>query len=144
MRSVNWRLYINMKASFGHILINVSSKRKSFPFYKELLKYLGWEIIYEDSNYLGASSRPADLWFEETEPEYKKNYFHRKNTGINHFSFKVARKGDVDKFHQDFLKKKGIKTLYESPAIFPDYGDNYYAVFFEDPDRIKIEVAYEG
>jgi hypothetical protein len=25
-----------------------------------------------------------------------------------------------------------------------DYAPGYYAVYFEDPDRIKVEVAFEG
>jgi len=28
------------------------------------------------------------------------------------------------------------------PADHPEYEPGYYAVYFEDPDRIKIEVMY--
>jgi len=38
------------------------------------------------------------------------------------------------------LKEKNINILYADRHPFAG-GDDYYAVFFEDPDRIKIEVV---
>lgn len=42
----------------------------------------------------------------------------------------------------EFLVTNKIPTLYGTPKLFPEYEEGYYAVFFEDPDRIKLEVAY--
>lgn len=36
----------------------------------------------------------------------------------------------------------GISTLYGAPREYPEYRHGYYGVFFEDPDRLKLEVAY--
>ena len=33
-------------------------------------------------------------------------------------------------------------TAYGTPREFPGDGPGYYAVFFEDPDRLKLEVAH--
>jgi hypothetical protein len=30
-------------------------------------------------------------------------------------------------------------TVLDPPADYPTYGDGYYAVFFADPDGIKLE-----
>jgi catechol 2,3-dioxygenase-like lactoylglutathione lyase family enzyme len=38
------------------------------------------------------------------------------------------------------LKEKGIKILYEDRHPFAG-GKEHYAVFFEDPDRIKVELV---
>ncbi|MBM7541239.1 catechol 2,3-dioxygenase-like lactoylglutathione lyase family enzyme [Amphibacillus cookii] len=38
------------------------------------------------------------------------------------------------------LKKKGIKILYPNKHPFAG-GDSHYAVYFEDPDRIKVELV---
>lgn len=73
---------------------------------------------------------------------FKQNYFHRKNTGVNHMAFKVNSREDVDKFYGEFLKDRNMGTLYGSPKEFPEYAKGYYAVFFEDPDRIKLEVLF--
>ncbi len=78
----------------------------------------------------------------QTEAKYAHLKYHRKLTGINHVSFKVNSKEDVDTFTKDFLAKKNIKTLYETPRVFPEYREGYYAVFFEDPDMIKLEVTF--
>jgi len=28
-----------------------------------------------------------------------------------------------------------------SPALYPEYADDYYATFFEDPDGLRLEVV---
>lgn len=38
------------------------------------------------------------------------------------------------------LKERGVHILYQDKHPFAG-GDNYYAVFFEDPDRIKVELV---
>lgn len=131
-----------MKASVYHIQLNVSDKNKSFKFYNDLLGYLEYTKIFNDDKVLGMTNKTTDLWLVQTRASYKKSGFHRKNTGINHLAFKVKSKTDVDKFCEEFLKPRKIKTLYNSPKAFPEYTDKYYAVFFEDPDRIKLEVCY--
>lgn len=131
-----------MKARVNHIQINVSSREKSSSFYKDLLGYLGFEIYHEDDQILMMMGNGFLIGITETEDAYKKNYFHRKNTGINHLAFFVESRDDIDKFYEEFLKVKNIETLYFSPKEFPEYMEGYYAVFFEDPDRIKLEVLY--
>jgi catechol 2,3-dioxygenase-like lactoylglutathione lyase family enzyme len=131
-----------MKATLYHLQINVSNAAVSFPFYKEFLGYFGYTVISEGSEYLGMSNGTTDFWIMPTEKRFLKNKYHRKNTGLNHICFRVGVKADVDTFFKEFLKKKKMLTLYNTPKPFPEYTEKYYAVFFEDPDRIKIEVAF--
>jgi hypothetical protein len=56
--------------------------------------------------------------------------------------FGVRERGDVDRFVAEFMRPRSIAPLYETPREFPEYRPGYYAVFFEDPDRLKIEVAH--
>jgi hypothetical protein len=37
-----------------------------------------------------------------------------------------------------FLRKNDV-VVVDPPADYPDYGDGYYAVFFLDPDGLKLE-----
>lgn len=129
-----------MKAKFNHIQIYVSNKDSSFPFYKEFLKHLGFKEIYSDDVTLGFDNGEMMFWVNKTQEKYTKNKYHRKNTGLNHLAFSVDSKEDVDKFYKEFLKAKNIPTLYQTPRSFPEYTPTYYAVYFEDPDRIKLEV----
>jgi len=54
----------------------------------------------------------------------------------------VRARGDVERFVAEFMRPRRITALYESPRDYPEYRPGYYAVFFEDPDRLKIEVAH--
>jgi hypothetical protein len=40
------------------------------------------------------------------------------------------------------MRPRGLPPLYDSPREYPEYHAGYYAVFLEDPDRLKVEVAY--
>lgn len=33
-------------------------------------------------------------------------------------------------------------TVSDPPTEYPDYGEGHYAVFFADPDGLKLEYAY--
>jgi catechol 2,3-dioxygenase-like lactoylglutathione lyase family enzyme len=129
-----------MKSSLAHIQLNILDANKSLPFYKALFEYFDYKIIDESSEHIGVSNGGTDFWIIQTEDKHKTVGFHRKNTGLNHLAFNVGSRENVDKFCDEFLKSRGITTLYDSPKIFPEYSEDYYAVFFEGPDRIKIEI----
>jgi len=131
-----------MKVTVYHIQINISNPKISLPFYKKLFSYFEYNIIDESDEHIGASNGTTDFWIIATDKKYLDKQFHRKTTGLNHISFMVNSKEEVDKFVSEFLKKNKIKQLYESPKLFPEYNEEYYAVFFEDSDKIKLEVCY--
>ena len=133
----------NMKSSLYHLQINVSDPKKSFPFYKDLFGYFEYMILNESEGHIGFSNGTTDFWFIATDKKFETLHFHRKATGLNHIAFTVASKENVDTFVTEFLKPRNISPLYNSPKAFPEYSPQYYAVFFEDPDRIKIEVVYK-
>lgn len=131
-----------MKSKIGHIYLYVPSLDKSYQFYKRLLEYLDYkEAIKEDWGFAFINNGTM-IFFEQTPKDYIKHGYHRKRTGLNHLAFRVNSKEEVNKFYQEFLRPNKIATLYDTPKLFPEYAKGYYAVFFEDPDRIKLEVAY--
>jgi catechol 2,3-dioxygenase-like lactoylglutathione lyase family enzyme len=130
-----------MKALVYHIQLNVSNARKSLPFYRDMLNWLGYRIVDESPEHIGASNGTTDLWVIEVEKKHSRKLHHRKGAGLNHIAFRVHSKKAVDDFFRKFLKPRKIKTLYQSPKLFPEYSKDYYAVYFEDPDRIKLEVV---
>jgi catechol 2,3-dioxygenase-like lactoylglutathione lyase family enzyme len=64
----------------------------------------------------------------------------RYTPGFHHAAFHVDGREDVDAFHQ-FLVGLGA-SLLDPPAEY-DYTPGYYAVFFADPDGLKLEVVFE-
>jgi len=132
-----------MNTFLEHIGINVSNPKLSFPFYKDLFEYFDYKIIKDNDRCLAVRKKGTpDFWLHATEEGYIANKFHRKNTGLNHFAFHVSSREEVDKFYNEFLKPRNIKSLYNTPKPFPQYEPDYYAVYFEDPDRIKLEVCF--
>ena len=105
---------------------------------------MGYKPYLEEDWGIGLKDSKSNLviFIVETEQKYRKNKFHRKTTGINHLAFLVGSKIDVDEFNKKFVKKNKIKPLYQTPKAFPEYTPKYYAVYFEDPDRIKLEVVF--
>jgi catechol 2,3-dioxygenase-like lactoylglutathione lyase family enzyme len=132
-----------MKSFIYHFQVNVSNKEKSLPFWKDMLSYLDYKVVDEGGWGIGMGDNLTDIWIMPTEEKYKMNKYHRKGTGLNHIAFGVSTHEDVDKFIEEFLKPKNINFLYDSPREYPEYEKGYYAVFFEDPDRIKLEVVYK-
>ena len=122
-----------------HISLNVSDLARAKAFSKEILGYLGFHVKSEGKDYIGLGNGMTGIWLSEAEPD-RKGKLHRKNPGVNHLAFRAESREEVERF-AEFLKEKGIPALYGSPRLFPEYGKDYYAVYFEDPDRLKLELV---
>ena len=66
--------------------------------------------------------------------------FDRYRVGLHHLALRAARRQDVDGFHA-WLVGEGLPVL-DPPAEYPQYGEGYYAVFFADPDGLKLELVH--
>jgi len=131
-----------VRAEVYHLQINVRDAAVSLPFYRALLGYLEYRTVYESETVAGFSGRGADIWVIATEPAHAAHGFHRKRTGLNHVALRVEHRADVDRFRDDFMTPRGLGALYRTPREFPEYRPGYYAVFFEDPDRLKLEIVH--
>jgi catechol 2,3-dioxygenase-like lactoylglutathione lyase family enzyme len=131
-----------MQASVYHVQLNVADATVSLPFYRDLLGYFEYRVLMATAGLLGMSNGTTDFWIVQTPADRAESGFHRKNPGLNHVAFRVSRRADVDRFHDDFLTKVAAPILYGGPRDYPQYRPGYYAVFFEDPDRLKLEVAH--
>ncbi|WP_139891773.1 VOC family protein [Bacillus sp. D386] len=122
-----------------HIEINVSDLNKSIDFWGWLLAELGYELYQEWDS--GQSFRIGDTYivFVQTEDKYMDIPYHRCGTGLNHLAFHAESRQQVDDLTKK-LKEKYILILYQDQHPFAG-GKNHYAVFFEDPDRIKVELV---
>jgi catechol 2,3-dioxygenase-like lactoylglutathione lyase family enzyme len=123
----------------SHIEIYVSNYAKSIRFYDLILPCLGWRRLVCQTSHTTFSDGEMKIVFCPVEEKYADVGYHRKRIGLNHLALYASSKQQVDELYRDYLKPNSISCLYDGqPAGDPDY----YAVFFEDPDRIKIEVVY--
>lgn len=58
--------------------------------------------------------------------------------GLHHLCFQVADRAAVD---EAFRLLRDLTVRATAPREYPQYHDDYYATFFEDPDGIWLEVV---
>jgi len=124
---------------FHHVEINVSNLQKSAEFWGWLLGYLGYEPYQNWPT--GLSWRKGGMYIVlvQTESDYLEPRYHRKCTGLNHLAFHAESRQQVDEL-ANLLRTMGSHALYEDRHPYAG-GAEHYAVFFEDPDRLKVEVV---
>lgn len=122
-----------------HIELYVSDLPRSRDFYEFLLPRLGYEL-YQDWPQ-GFSMKKAEqyLVFVQTPTAFLEESYHRCRTGLNHLAFHGGSREQVDQLRQDLIAR-GVKLLYDDRYPFAG-GNNHYALYFEDPDGMKIEVV---
>ena len=108
-----------------HLDLVVSSIERSLPFYRGLLGPLGWhrlgEVEGERGETISYLSGPGT------------------SVGLHHIAFEVESRAVVDERHA-WLRSAGAEI--ESPPQEYAYLPGYYAVFFYDPDGIKLELVH--
>lgn len=128
------------RGAFNHLDLNVRNLVASKAFYDDMLGWLGYHPYQAWEG--GYSWRKGDAYLTlvQAGPEYLGPGYHRKRVGVNHLAFSVASADEVEQFHQGFLLARGLPVLYGGPLEDPS---GTYAVFFEDPDRLKLELVYQ-
>ena len=138
-----------MGPTLDHIDLVVSDLERSLHFYRGLLGPLGWghegEIEGERGErvvYLGGKppDRPVALSLREAQSDSNPLPYDRYGVGIHHVAFNAPSREAVDD-RATWLRQNGFE-LESEPQEY-DYTSGYYAVFFPDPDGIKLEVVHK-
>ena len=129
--------------SVQHVDLVVSSIERSLPFYRDLLAPLGFHRIGEVEGergetiwYLSGAASAIGLREAQTPSE---GAYDRYRVGLHHLAFEVHSRGAVNE-RAGWLRAQGaeIESGPEEYAYLP----GYYAVFFYDPDGMKLEIVH--
>jgi catechol 2,3-dioxygenase-like lactoylglutathione lyase family enzyme len=129
--------------SMQHVDLVVSSIERSLPFYRELLAPLGFHRIGEVEGergetiwYLSGAASAIGLREAQTPSE---GPYDRYRVGLHHLAFEAHSRGAVNE-RAGWLRAQGaeIESGPEEYAYLP----GYYAVFFYDPDGMKLEIVH--
>lgn len=131
-----------MKGLLHHVEIYVSHLEASKAFWGWLLEQLNYTVYQEWSQGISYKNGETYLVFVQTEEGYKDIPYHRCGTGLNHLSFHGETRAFVDEMTTR-LQERGVEMLYMDRHPYAG-GQDYYAVFFEDPDRIKVEIVADA
>jgi catechol 2,3-dioxygenase-like lactoylglutathione lyase family enzyme len=132
-----------------HLDMVVSDLERSLAFYQGLLEPLGWTRTAtiegergEKVFYIGGEL--GERWFalglREAQSDSHATPYDRYGVGVHHVAFEARSRGEVDERHE-WLLAQGADV--ESAPREYDYTPSYYAVFFADPDGIKLELVHK-
>ena len=117
-----------------HLVIRVSDFEKSRDFYDQLFGFLGFKVLDASEDAKGWTNGKTRFWIGAADAEGKAHPYRIGDVGFHHYAFELRNRKDVDDL-QGFLEKEGVTIV--DPA--DDYYEDYYAVFFLDPDGLKLE-----
>ena len=128
-------------AGVHHVDLVVSSIERSLPFYRDLLAPLGWHRISEVEGergetiwYLSGPGTSIGLREARTPGQHD-----RYRLGLHHLAIEAPSRFEVDE-RAAWLRERGAE-IESGPEEYA-YQPGYYAVFFYDPDGLKLELVH--
>jgi catechol 2,3-dioxygenase-like lactoylglutathione lyase family enzyme len=118
-----------------HLSIRVSDYEKSKQFYGRLFEFLGFEIEAEYPETIGWKNGHTLFWIAPADAGARRRKYHIGDVGFHHYAFRLRSRKDVDELDA-FLRHELKATIVDQAG---EYYDDYYAVFFLDPDGLKLE-----
>jgi glyoxylase I family protein len=126
-----------------HVDVVVSSIERSLPFYRELLGPLGWHGVSEVEGERGETiwyvlGPGTSLGLRAAQSPLSGPY-DRYRVGLHHLAFEAVSRAVVNE-RAEWLR--GRNAEIESGPKEYWYLPGYYAVFFYDPDGMKLEIVH--
>ncbi len=118
-----------------HLVLSVGDLAPSKDFYSKVLGFLGFRLKYDDDDMVGWSNRKTLFWIAQADAQGRKRKPRKGDIGFHHYAFELSSRKDVDALGA-FLVEHGV-TIIDPPGEY--YDSSYYAVYFADPDGMKLE-----
>jgi glyoxylase I family protein len=134
-----------MRGMVNHIDLTVLDPGRSLSFYEAILGFMGYRCVSRhargyDFDLLRPDGGFCSVGIMRAEGEGRARPHDRQSPGLHHLAWNAESREDVDRLH-DLLRRIGAAVL-DAPADYPRYGAGYYAVFFADPDGLKLEYVH--
>jgi len=122
-----------------HVDITVADMARSTEVYERVLPLMGLRRVPNcDSNPVWAGTYgEVGLQPARTGPGRSHD---RYSPGLHHLAFAAPTREAVDGLFLE-LDRLGVRVL-DPPAQYDHYAPGYYAVFFADPDGVKLEYVF--
>lgn len=135
------------QGSVSHLALVASDIDRSAKFYDGILGFIGYERVevpestqqHMKTRLLAWASPNGSVTLRPAKPESAHKTHDRNAPGLNHIAFSADSHAAVDEIYH-LLQKIGASIL-DAPADYP-YFPGYYAVYFVDPDGVKIEFVH--
>lgn len=128
-----------MHGSIHHLDITVSDLERSTEFYNLTLPLMGFRRSLNVPEGPIWSTSDCEIGLVAAHPSSRQKH-DRYSPGLHHLAFSAPSRKSVDALY-DWLIYLDVQVL-DAPADYPQYAPEYYAVFFADPDGIKLEYTF--
>jgi glyoxylase I family protein len=126
-----------------HVDLTVSDVARARPLYELFLTHAGFTSKGAGEDWAGwglnGKRYPCVTLLAAKEMNAARMH-DRYSPGLHHLALAARSREDVDALY-DKVRAAGA-TILDTPAAYPEYGEGYYAVFFADPDGIKLEYVW--
>lgn len=117
-----------------HLSVRVSDLERSKAFYGRLFAFLGFGVLEDYGDQIGWTNGKTRYWIGQADEAGRRHRHRIGDVGFHHYAFELRSRADVDAL-QAFLEREGATIVDPAGEYYPDY----YAVFFLDPDGLKLE-----
>jgi glyoxylase I family protein len=129
--------------SINHLRLTVTDIQRAERFYRPLMRFMEYELSDREEHRLAWAKRSSAgvFWLiltaarQDTIPAQHDLL----SPGFHHLAWNADSRDQVDEFYR-LLVENGA-TVLDPPAEY-DYEPGYYAVFFTDPDGMKLEFVH--
>jgi len=124
-----------------HLVLSVGDLARSKAYYGRVLGFLGFRLKYELGDFAGWSNGKTLFWIAQADSAGRKRKHRKGDIGFHHYAFELDSRASVDALGA-FLEKEGLPVA-DPPGSY-NGDENYYAVFFHDPDDMRLEAMHYG
>ncbi len=136
---------LGMRGAIHHLDLTVTDPQASFALYDAVLRFMGYRLSRTDEDGFdwdcGEGGPFCSVGLIRSRGPAKDRRHDRYSAGLHHVAWRAESRADVDAMYE-LVKGLGA-TVLDPPADYPQYGDGYYAVFFADPDGLKLEFVFK-
>ncbi|GCF95915.1 hypothetical protein NRIC_38060 [Enterococcus florum] len=139
-----------MPYRFHHLHITVKDLAASERFYDQFLSILGWDISNKYKGELPHANMSVVEYMSESldfaicspkEDLACLDIDVRTPKAVQHMAFEADSKQEVDDFFEK-IRQLDVSILHNQPKYYKKIAPQYYAVFFEDPNKVRLEVFH--
>lgn len=134
-----------MRGAVHHVDLTVKDPTASRAFYEAVLGFMGYVLKDDHSRGFDMDLRTEDgfcsIGIMRAQGPNAARAHDRYSPGLHHIAWTARSREDVDALYGVLLKIGA--TVLDPPAEYPRYGAGYYAVFFADPDGLKLEYVFK-